>query len=130
MENGKEVEVGWVPSRDDLARAKARMAERDLHLSEISKIVTDRFQSECNLHNVLIIWQRDVDFRAYVFFVSDNDLEMAKSSGVMASIEQAVYEELERFGRGKQGDVVVGFEWDSDESVQRKFGGDYWMRLR
>lgn len=84
----------------------------------------------CPLHNVYILWQRDVDFRAYVFFKMDHDIQECKINGITTAIEDAVYEELARYGRGKRADIVVAFEFDSDENVDRNFDGDYLYRLR
>jgi hypothetical protein len=119
-----------LPSEEDLDRAKRKMAERDRHLTQVCENVKNRFLSNCPLHNVYILWQRDVDFRAYVFFNTDTDVVECKSNGTITAIESAVYEELERFGRGKRGEIVVAFEYDSNENVDRKYEGDYLLRLR
>jgi hypothetical protein len=52
-------------------------------------------------------------------------------SGVTQEIEDFVYAELERAGRGGKGDIRVAFEFDSDENVNASFEGDYFnCRLR
>ena len=130
MEGDKEVIMSWVPSEEDLARAKRKMAERDRNLSQVCENVKDQFVNSCPLHNLYVLWQRDVDFRAYVFFRKDNDIECCRSNGTTIAIENAVYAELERFGRGKRGDIVVDFQYDSDENVVNRYGGDYLLRLR
>lgn len=130
MEGGKKIIMAWTPSEEDFARAKRKMAERDRHLVDVSRNVMARFLTICPLYKVFTIWQRDVDFRAYVFFKKDADVVVAKRDGTTIAIEDAVYEELERFGRGKRGEIVVAFEYDSDENVDRIFNGDYLSRLR
>lgn len=119
-----------VPSEEALARAKQKMAERDRHLAQISNNIKNRFMSQCPLHNVYLLWQRDVDFRAYVFFKIDADVLASKNDGMATLIEDAVYEELEKYGRGKRSEIVVAFEYDSDENVSRLYNGDYLARLR
>ena len=122
--------MSWVPSEADLARAKRKMAERDQNLSQVCEKVKIEFMNNCPLHNVYLLWQRDVDFRAYVFFRKEKDIESCQSDGTTIAIENAVYAELERFGRGKRGEIVVDFQYDSDENVVKKYGGDYLLRLR
>lgn len=119
-----------VPSDEDFARADRLMAERDRNLDVVSTNVKKRFNNICPLHNFYILWQRDVDFRAYVFFKEDKDIEECKVKGVFNEITDFVYAELERAGRGKRGEIEVAFEIDSDENVTANFEGDYFLRLR
>lgn len=128
MEGSSEMKK--VLSEEDLARAKQKMRERDRHLTQVCENVKSRFMTVCPLHAIHLIWQRDVDFRTYVFLKTDADVEFCKSNGTTAAIEAAVYEELERYGRGKRGEIVVAFEFDSHENVEKKFKGDYLLRLR
>jgi hypothetical protein len=119
-----------IPSDEEFARADRMMAERDRNLSQVSANVKRRFANRCPLHNVYVLWQRDVDFRIYVFFQKDKDIDLCKVNGIVGQIEDCAYEELERAGRGKRGAITVAFEYDSDENVDRNFDGDYLYRLR
>lgn len=119
-----------IPSEEDFARAKKFMAERYRNLDAVENAVKRRFLSHCPLHNVYLLAQEDVDFRAYVFFKKDADVVTCKADGTTLAIEDAFYHELARFGRGKRGEIVVAFEWDSDENVERNYDGDYLSRLR
>ena len=130
MEGGSIVPNYKIPSDEDFARADKLMVERDRHLMGVCENVKRRFTRSCPLHNVYVLWQRDVDFRAYIFFKKDKDVEDCKENGTMKAIEDAVYEELERHGRGKRGEIAVAFEWDSDENVDNRYDGDYLLRLR
>jgi hypothetical protein len=130
MEGGAIMPNYKIPSDEDFARADKWMAERDRHLTQVCENVKQRFMSKCPLHNVYVLWQRDVDFRAYIFFKTDADVTLCKDNGTTTLLEDAVYEELERFGRGKRGDIVVAFEYDSDENVDKNYDGDYLLRLR
>ena len=120
----------WTPSEDDIARAKRKMAERDRYLAEVCEDVKSRFKDACPLQRVYVLWQRDVDFRSYVFFTNTKDIEDCKRNGIVSAIEDAIYEELERYGKGKRGKIIVAFEWDSEENVNDNFDGDYLLRLR
>lgn len=119
-----------IPSDEDFARAKRKMAERDRNLDQVCANVKRRFENECPLYNVYVLWQRDVDFRAYVFFDEDKDIDVCKRNGIVDKIENCVYDELAIAGRGKRDEIVVAFEYDSDENVVRNFGGDYLLRLK
>ncbi len=119
-----------IPSDEDFARADRLMEERSRNLDKISESVKQRFTLICALHNCYILSQRDVDFRAYVFFEEDKDIKACENSGICQEIEDLVYAELERVGRGKKGDITVAFEFDSDENVTANFEGDYFLRLR
>ncbi|HZZ70955.1 MAG TPA: hypothetical protein VFE24_01805 [Pirellulales bacterium] len=74
--------------------------------------------------------KQHVDFRTYVFFEKDEDIKACQGNGVIRDMIGFVYDELERAGRGKRGEITVGFEFDSDENVAAKFEGDYLLRLR
>lgn len=119
-----------IPSEEDFARAKRKMAERDRNLDLVCTKVKRRFMGVCPLHNLYVLWQRDVDFRVYVFFKKEKDIEACKANGVASEIEDSVYDELDNAGRGKRGEILVAFEYDSDENVRRKYDGDYLLRLR
>lgn len=119
-----------IPSEEDFARAKKFMAERYRNLDAVENAIKLRFLPHSPLHNVYLLAQEDVDFRAYVFFQMDADVLACKADGTTSAIEDAFYEELARYGRGKRGEIVVAFEWDSNENVERNYDGDYLSRLR
>jgi len=119
-----------IPTEEDFARAKRLDAQRNRHLDRVSENVKQRFVHRCPLHNLYLFLDSEVDFRTYVFFKTDADISQCKANGMATAIEDAVYEELEWYGRGKRGECVVAFEYDSDENVQRNFEGDYLFRLR
>ena len=118
-----------IPSDEEFARAKQLMREDFRNLDEVSRRVKQHFRKQCPIHNVYILPQRDVNFRAYVFFEKDSDIELCKKSRMTDSIQDVVYSELERAGRGRKGEVTVAFEFDSDENVTAHYEGDYYLRL-
>lgn len=99
-------------------------------LDAVRDAVRREFGARCPLHEFFILDQRDVDFRAYVFFKRENDLTSSEGSGIREELVDFVYAELERVGRGKRGATRVAFEFDSDENVKANFEGDYFLRLR
>jgi hypothetical protein len=92
--------------------------------------VLEHFRRRCPLHEFFILDQRDVDFRAYVFFEQTRDIAAMKQGGVEREISDFVHAELERLGRGRRDEINVAFEFDSHEHVQAKFGGNHFNRLR
>jgi hypothetical protein len=122
--------MNTIPSDDEFARAKRAMAELDRNLEHVTQLVIGRCSKFCRIHNMYILWQRDVDFRVYVFFSTDADIREYSECGITKTIEEYVYNELELAGRGKRSDITVAFEYDSDENVQRHYDGDYLARLR
>ncbi len=118
-----------IPSEEDFARAKRLARERFRYLSDVSTSVRDRFKEISPLHNIYVLPQIDVDFRAYVFFKKDKDIEDCKRKGIIQELTNFLFEELERFGRGKKGDITVDVEVDSDENVKNNFEGNYYLRL-
>lgn len=119
-----------IPSDADFERAKRLARERSRNLDGVCDRVKEHFKGTAPLHNVYILPQRDVDFRVYVFFRTDADIELCEVAGVSREIRDEVYAALERAGRGRRDDIKVAFEYDSDENVDRNFEGDYSLRLR
>jgi hypothetical protein len=119
-----------IPTDEDFARAEALDRERSRNLDDVCEAARRRFEKVCAFHDIYILPQQDVTFRAYVFFDEDKDIEVCRRSGVVHDIIDFVYAELERAGRGKRGDITVAFEFDSDENVTVNYEGDYFLRLR
>lgn len=119
-----------IPSEEDFERAKRLARERSRNLDSVCARVKERFGGRIPLRNVYILPQRDVSFRTYIFFCTNDDLERAEGTGVAQEIRDFVYEELERVGCGERDKTTVAFEFDSDENVEVNFEGDYLLRLR
>jgi hypothetical protein len=127
MEGDKMIEI---PTDDEFKRASKLMEERHRHMEDIRRLLKKHFSKRCPLYDFYVLPQRDVNFRAYVFFEKEEDIERCKKEGIFEQIEEFVLDKLERYGKGKREDISVAFEWDSDENVEAKFGGDYFSRLR
>jgi hypothetical protein len=119
-----------IPTAEEFERASKMMEERARNLDQVRDRVLEHFRSRCPLHEFFILDQRDVDFRAYVFFEQTRDIAAMKQAGVERQIIDFVHAELERVGRGRRDEINVAFEFDSHERVQAKFGGNYFNRLR
>ena len=119
-----------IPSEEEFARAKRLMEEDSRGLDEICSELTKLYRKEKWFYRVYILPQTDVNFRVYMFFKHNSDVDSCKVNGVTKAIEDAVYEKLERYGRGKRVEITVAFEWDSNENVRNNFEGNYFLRLR
>ena len=121
---------GKIPGPARFAWASRMAASRLRGHDEVRESVLARFRGRCPLHDFYILDQGDVDFRAYVFFDKETDLEACKASGISKEMIDFVSLELERVGRGKPEGLKVAFEFDSDENVVANFEGTYFLRLR
>ena len=130
MESGSIRDEGNIPSEEEFARASKYMDEGFLHLEQVREAVLLRFRDTCPLYAFHIMPQRGVDFRAYIFFNTEKDIETCKNSGIAQQIIDFVYSELERVGRGTKAAIKVAFEFDSNENVISKYNGDYFLRLQ
>ena len=118
-----------IPTEADFKRAKRRMRERFRGVDEVSQSVVSAFETRVPLHYFYLMPQRN-DFRAYVFYNTDEEVRRFEALGLNQEIRDFVYTELERVGRGARDQIHVEFEFDSYENVEAKYEGDYFLRLR
>jgi hypothetical protein len=119
-----------IPSDEDFARAEKMMREQFRNLGVVEKNVLQHFKNRCPLHRVVILPHDSNSFEAYVFFEHDRDIPACMSNGVAQAIEDFVYEELARAGRGTRPSITIRFEFDSNENVITNYQDNYWLRLR
>jgi hypothetical protein len=123
-------EMSNIPSDEDFARAKAIDKERSRNMDAVNESVLHEFIGRTRLHYFIIIPQIKNEFLALIFYKNESDIEICRNNGITSNIESFVYAELDRHGRGNKSEIRVVFEVDSDEAVNRNFGGDYFLRLR
>lgn len=119
-----------IPSEEEFEHASQLMQQKSAYLDQVRDSVKKAFMDTCPIHDFYILPQIDVDFRAYIFLEKDEDIARCERNGMIHKIEEFVYNEIERVGRGRQGDITVAFEVDSHERVEHEFEGDYFLRLR
>ena len=121
-----------IPSDEAFARAKKRMRERDRNMDHVNYALREYFKEVCpdKAHDSHVMAEDDSRFRAYIFYKKVKDVQVCEENGVSSQLQQFVYDELERQGRGTKDSVAVSFEFDSDENVQSNFEGDYFLRMR
>ncbi len=128
MKNGVEM-TNRIPSPEDFERANRESREEFRNLDQVEKNVSQHFRGTCPLHHFAILPQSVPEFRAYVFFETDKYLRLSNTNGIQPDIINFVYDELEKAGRGKRGEIKVAFEFDSYENVVENYKGNYYLRL-
>lgn len=119
-----------IPSEEDFARADAADAYDNRGLNELCENILKRFKND-KLHEFFVFYSPNTDsFYPYIFYRWEREVAEAEKSGLSSRIEDAVYEELEKVGRGKRGEIKVNFEFDSHENVEKNYEGNYYLRLR
>jgi hypothetical protein len=118
-----------IPSEEDFARASAAMKNRSRGLSDVRDRILERFKPSGELHEFFILDCSERSFRAYVFYPRMEDITAAVQSGLEVRIKNAVFDELEKAGRGNRDTVTIEFELDCHENVEREYEGNYYNRL-
>ena len=115
-----------------IAAADAHMREVDRGMDQVEASAWRYFQSVCPFHSkkVFVIAVGMKKFGAIFFYDRDEHVRIYAANGVSQKLEDFVYSELERVGRGTRDDISVIVEFDSHESVLAKHGGNYHQRLR
>lgn len=119
-----------IPSEEDFARASAAMRKRARGLGQVRERILSRFGESGEIYEFYILDGSESSFRAYVFYSLDAHIAEAEESGLASRIKAAVFEELERVGRGTRDEIQVYFDFDSDENVEANYEGNYFLRLR
>ena len=110
------------------ARASASLDKEDRGLSKVTEKILNRFEE---IHNfILDCTVSEYSFYANVFYRWNRQIEEAEKSGLEARIRDAVFEELEKVGRGTRGSIEIKFVFDSYEKILREYDGDYFKLFR
>lgn len=118
-----------IPSKEDFARAKAAMKKNDQGLSEVRGQLLNQFGVR-GVHELFVLFSPALScFGVYVFYRLNSQIEEAELSGLAEEIKAAIFEALERVGRGPRESLNVKFEFDSHENVEKEYDGNYYDRL-
>ena len=127
---GCEMSKNNIPSEEDFKRAEIADQERHRGLSEVRNRILHRFRKD-GVHETFMFFSPEKNsFGAFVFYRWNRQIEEAEELGLTSQIKNAVFEELEKVGRGNRGAIRVDFEFDSHENVEQNYEGDYYMRLK
>ena len=119
-----------IPSDEDFARASAVLKKRSRGLSQVRDKILECFQNSGELHEFFILDSSEKSFRAYVFYRWERQIKKAEESGLAIKIKNAIFNELQNFGRGSRETIQLEIEFDSHENVEKNYDGDYYCRLR
>jgi hypothetical protein len=117
-----------IPTDEEFARASAAMRYQARGLNEVCERVLSRFRE--TLREIFVFDHSELSFGACVFYLQERQVNEAKRSGLESKIKEAIFEELENVGRGNRNTIMVEFEFDSHENIEKKFNGNYYDRLR
>ncbi|MBT62873.1 MAG: hypothetical protein CML13_06640 [Puniceicoccaceae bacterium] len=112
------------PTEGDFEKAEALDAARWKDIEKIEKLCRKNFRKLCAYHDLFVFPSNDLYVDLIIFFKTDVDVENFKKKsleGFRAEVSNIIRE----YGR-----LVQKIHIDSDESVQKKYGGDYFLRLR
>ena len=121
-----------IPSDEDFARAKRQAAERGRNLDKVEENARRYFAQVCpfSSHTLFVMPEGDNKFAALVFYKNARDVAIYQGNGIAEKIEEFIFAELDRQGRGKRDEIDVRFEFDSDDNVRTNYEGIYFLRLR
>lgn len=114
------------------AKAKAYMEKLDKNIDKV-EVNTKKylFQNYSDtFHSIYILAHKNSRFAVFIFFNTEKQVNEIKLNDSFKTIEDFVYTELEKQGRGKREEINVNFEYDSHENVVKNYEGDYYLRLR
>lgn len=119
-----------IPSEEDFALARAKMAQRDKHWNEISLSARTELQQFVSLHHFAIFPRERCQYHAIAFLLANADVADATARGFEQVARKIITEIVVSFRGEECPECQVSIEFDSWENVTRNFGGSYFDRLR
>lgn len=110
------------------ARAKKLHRERNRNLREIESDFRKEFYPKSPLHQVFMQGNRE-GIAATIFLNTDADVAACEANGTSEAMREFLYQKLAEYGRGSRDEIDVVFRFDSFESVQKNYDGDYNLRM-
>ena len=111
-------------------RAHRNMKERFRGLSEAERQSMQALKSLYPIARIEIFSRDNLEFHTYVFLETNDQVTKSESDGSRERIEEEIYQQLEKVGRGSRPEVKIRFEYDSAENVKENFQGSYHLRMR
>ena len=95
----------------------------------IPRIIHWSKKNNCKIYNIECVAQFGMSVDIYIFYKTDNELNIYKESNIIDLTKDAVMNILTEIGYVEEFNDKVRFSFDSDENVQRKYLGNYGLRL-
>ena len=118
-----------IPSDEEFAKASAALRKRSRGLDQVRDRILERFQTSGKLYEFFILDSSEYSFRAYVFYRWERQIKKAEESGLAVEIKNTILHELKNVGRGDGETIHLEVEFDSHESIEQNYDGDYYSRL-
>jgi|GEM_PF-6314160 len=119
-----------IPSEADFARAHAQMRESWRGVEAAKAIVEARFREVPELHSMYLLPGDARSYQLAIFLNRNKDLGPAKESGLIRQMVETVCEALSQTRQEAIHIDAIQVELDSNENVNKQFGGNYFNRMR
>lgn len=124
--------VSWmtIPTDEDFARARNRMAAVDADWDQMTAEALQRLRQIADLH-YFALFPRDLcSFAGVLFFQTERSLAEAVAGGFDEVARSCIQAAVSQFRSGHCAEYDIHVEMDSYENVKRNYGGSYFNRLR
>ena len=95
----------------------------------IPRIIHWSKKNNCKIYNIECVAQFGMSVDIYIFYKTEKALNIYKESNIIDLTKEAVMNILTEIGYVEEFNDKVRFSFDSDENVQRKYLGNYGLRL-
>ena len=86
-------------------------------------------KNNSKIYNIECVPHSGISVDIYIFYKTDKELNIYKESNIIDLTKDAVMNILTEIGYVEEFNDKVRFSFDSDENVQRKYLGNYGLRL-
>ena len=108
---------------------KAMIKQWDYLEKAIPRIIYWSKKNNSKIYNIECVPQFGMSVDIYIFYKTDKELNIYKESNIIDLTKEAVMNILTEIGYVEEFNDKVRFSFDSDENVQRKYLGNYGLRL-
>ncbi len=119
-----------IPTDEDFARAKRRMAAVDANWDEMAAVALQELRKVTDLHHFALFPRNICSFAGVLFFNTEQSLAEAKAGGLDVIARSCIQSAVDKFRAGECAEYDIHVEMDSYENVKRNYGGSYFNRLR
>ena len=108
---------------------KKNFKQWDYLKKAIPRIIYWSKKNNSKIYNIECVPQFGMSVDIYIFYKTDKELNIYKESNILDLTKDAVMNILTEIGYVEEFNDKVRFSFDSDENVQRKYLGNYGLRL-
>ena len=108
---------------------KKNFKQWDYLKKAIPRIVHWSKKNNCRIYRIHCIPHSGISVDICIFYKTDKELIIYKESNIIDLTKEAVMNILTEIGYVEEFNDKVRFSFDSDENVQRKYLGNYGLRL-